>query len=95
MSDSFNVFRTIIRTGGLALNFIIGLAYAQPLSGMDSSAMIIKQIVVPMTFLILFFGAFFVTLRDEFFSPKPRPISKDLNRAFIGFVIGQLKTFAG
>ena len=43
----------------------------------------------------LFVIAFIVTLRDEFLTEKPRPISRDLNRAFFGFLIGQLGKIMG
>jgi hypothetical protein len=46
--------------------------------------------VIAAVFLVLFVCTFLVTLRDEFFTTKPRPISRDLNRSFVGFILGTL-----
>jgi hypothetical protein len=68
----------------------ISSAFAQPTTGSGGYLHGAFSII----FLGLFVAAFAVTLFDEFFRDKPRPISRDLNRAFIGFVISEVARLA-
>jgi len=90
ISQSFSVMSLILQ-GKLWVENLYGAtpAFAQDVKVPTPTLLDIRNIF-SLVFLLMFVISFFVTLRDEFFSDKPRPISKDLNRAFIGFIIGQL-----
>jgi hypothetical protein len=94
-SGSLDMVGSLLQLGRLAAEILVSTAWAAPEVKSLTGEAVIRQLVIPITFLALFVGSFAITLWDEFFAEKPRPISKDLNRAFIGFVIGQLKSIIG
>ena len=87
-SISFNLSRPIRHLSQL----VISDAYAQAGPAQTGS---VKQDIIAYVLLALFVISFCVTLWNEFFSSKPRPISRDFNRAYVGLLIGQLGKIMG
>jgi hypothetical protein len=95
-SGSLDMVGSLLQSGKLIAEVFVSTAWAASGDAIDlPGGVIIRQLVIPVVFLLLFVASFGVTLWDEFHSSKPRPISKDLNRAFVGFIIGQLKSILG
>ena len=93
LTNTFDVLHDIPNLGKYVT--LINTAYAQSPTDGDFIGHSLLPILSKIVFLIMFVVLFIITIRDEFFSKHPRSISKDLNRAFTGFIIGQITKFVG